>query len=142
MHGGNTYIAYYPLQEYEWIEEEFNWRLRSHVLRNGLIMEVSSADEYESFRAFKEQIRSNSLDTERFDETATVRYVTSNGDALEFTYPDARIVNGEPVDFSGYGLFNSKFLRADVGSQKLTMTAGGITRELDFNRLRIRERRR
>jgi hypothetical protein len=142
LHGGNTYMAYYPLQEYDWIEEEVNWRLRSHVLRNGLVMEVASADDYESFESFKEQIRSNDLNADGFDETARVRYRTSNGDVLEFTYPEGRVINGTPVDFSEYGLFNSKFLRADVGSQRLTLTAGGITRELDFDRLRIRERRR
>ncbi len=142
MHGGNTYIAYYPLQEYDWIEEDVNWRLRSHVLRNGLVMEVASADGYESFSAFQEQIRSNALRTDGFDENLTVEYVTSNGDELRFTYPDGRYINGDPVDFSEYRLFNSRFLQADIGSEKLTMTAGGVTRELDFSKLTIRERRR
>jgi hypothetical protein len=142
MHGGNTYIAYYPLQEYDWIEEDVNWRLRSHVLRNGLVMEVASVDDYESFDAFQEQIRSNTLQTDGFNENLTVEYVTSNGDELKFTYPDGRYINGDPVDFSEYRLFNSKFLQADIGSEKLTMTAGGITRELDFSNLSLRERRR
>lgn len=142
MHGGNTYIAYYPLQEYDWIEEDVNWRLRSHVLRNGLVMEVASADDYESFGAFQERIRSNALRTDGFNENLTVEYVTSNGDELKFTYPDGRYINGDPVDFSKYRLFNSKFLQADIGSEKLTMTAGGRTRELDFSKLSIRERRR
>ena len=28
-------FAFYPLKPYEWIQEEKNWRLRSHHLKNG-----------------------------------------------------------------------------------------------------------
>jgi hypothetical protein len=142
MHGGNTYMAYLPLQPYQWLEEDVNWRLRSTALRNGLILEVASSDDYDSFDAFQTRIRSNEVSTGVFQSAGSVGYVTSAGDELRFTYPDERYVNGSPVDFSDYSLFNSKFLRAEVGSQKLTMTAGGITRELDFSNLSIKERRR
>jgi hypothetical protein len=140
MHGGNTYIAYYPLKKYDWIEETVNWRLRSSELKNGLVLEAASADEYESFEAFKEQIRSNKLEADEFDTDLTVFYTTSGGDELRFTYPDTREVNGVPVRFEDYNLFDSKFMKADVGSERLTLSAKGITRELDFKSLRIRER--
>jgi hypothetical protein len=142
MKGGNTYIAYYPVKKYDWIEEDVNWRLRSYELKNGLVLEAASAGMYESFESFMERIRSNRIVTDDFDNTLTVSYGTSGGDQLRFTYPDTREINGTPVRFDEYRLLNSKFMQADVGSNRLSLTAGGITRELDFNGLRIRESKR
>ena len=50
--GGETLIGVFPLQPYEWIEENVNWRLRSSELRNGFIVEVVSAASFPSFDAF------------------------------------------------------------------------------------------
>jgi hypothetical protein len=138
--GGNVYVAYYPLKPYEWIEEEVNWRLRSYDRKNGLILEVVSQDQYSSFQAFQEHIRMNGLDTDDFDETLTVAYTTTAGDTLQFTFDAERVVNGARVKFETDFLFKSKFMRATAGSETLRLTAGGITRELDFINVKIRER--
>jgi hypothetical protein len=138
---GNVYVAYYPLKPYEWIEEEINWRLRSYHKKNGLILEVVSQDDYPSFDAFQDQIRINNLQADNFDERMTVSYTTSNGNMMQFTYDGERIVNGEKLQHESGHLFKSKFMNATVGSQTLQLTAGGITRELDLNNVRIRERR-
>jgi hypothetical protein len=138
---GNVYVAYYPLKPYAWIEEEINWRLRSYHKKNGLILEVVSQDDYPSFDAFQDQIRINNLQADNFDERMTVSYTTSNGNVMQFTYDGKRIVNGEKIQHESGHLFKSKFMNATVGSQTLQLTAGGITRELDLNNVRIRERR-
>jgi len=137
---GNTYIAYYPLKSYHWIEEDICHRLRSLDLKNGCVVEVASADDYPSFEAFQTRIRSNRLDYGDFDKTLTVSYTTSSGDTLQFTYNGKRTVNGKEINFADYKLFNSPFLQADVGSEKLTMRYGNKERVLDFKKVSIRER--
>ena len=138
--GGNVYVAYYPLQQYEWIEEEVNWRLRSYERKNGLILEVVSQDEYDSFASFQEAIVNNTIEAEDFTESLRIGYTTTGGDRLEFTYDGKRMVNGEEHTYASDYLFKSKFMEAEVGSESLRMSAGGIIRELDFKRVRIRER--
>jgi len=118
-HGGNTYIAYFPLQPYEWIEEEECFRLRSYKLKNGCVIEVAQAEEYSSFTAFKEQIRNNTLVHDTFERTLTVSYTTSGSDVMTFTYDGARRLNGELIDFADYELFRGPFLNAEVGSRSL-----------------------
>ena len=118
-HGGNTYIAYFPLQRYEWIEEEECFRLRSYELKNGCVVEVAQAGEYPSFAAFKDRVRTNTLAHDTFEKTLTVSYSTSAGDVMTFTYNGARRLNGKLVDFANYKLFRGPFLNAEVGSRKL-----------------------
>jgi hypothetical protein len=137
--GGNVYVAYYPLKPYVWIEEDINWRLRSYEKKNGLVLEVVSQDQYSSFEAFQEHIRSNGLFTDGYDETLTVAYTTTDGDTIQFTYDGERKVNSNPVSFETGYLFKSKFMTSLVGSEALRLTAGGITRDLDFKEVEIRE---
>jgi hypothetical protein len=117
--GRNTYIAYFPLQPYEWIEEQECFRLRSYKLKNGCVIEVAQAEKYPSFSAFKDQIRTNTLVHDTFDRTLTVSYTTSSGDVMTFAYDGARQLNGKLVDFADYKLFQGPFLNAEIGSRKL-----------------------
>ncbi|MFZ5515995.1 MAG: carbohydrate-binding family 9-like protein [Candidatus Zhuqueibacterota bacterium] len=120
--GGNTFIAYFPLQPYEWIEEADAFRLRSHDLKNGCIVEVAQADEYDSFDAFKAQIRTNTLVHDTFDQTLTVSYTTSAGDIMTFAYDGERRLNGHFIDYSTYKLFEGPFLNAEPGSRTMEIT--------------------
>jgi len=139
--GGNVYIGYYPLKPYEWIEEEINWRLRSYDRKNGLILEVVSQDDYESFGEFREVMAGREVVVEDSGELLRVRYTTTGGDELDFTYDGARVLNGAVIDFATDYLFRSRFMEAKVGSESVRMTAGGITRDLDFRKVTIKERR-
>jgi hypothetical protein len=117
--GGKTYIAYFPLKPYEWIEEKDCFRLRSYELQNGCIVEVGQADDYSSFSSFKNQIKNNTLVNDTFDQSLTVSYSNSNHDVLTFTYNGARRINGKLIDFEDYKLFHGPFLNSEVGSRKL-----------------------
>ncbi len=123
--GGRAYIAYFPLKPYEWIEEAACYRLRSYALRNGCVVEVAQQQDYPSFEAFKQRIRSNTLVRDTFDATATVSYTTSGGDVMQFAYHGERRLNGVPVDFSEYGLFKGPFLNAELGSRRLFIQHAG-----------------
>ncbi|MGB2958672.1 MAG: hypothetical protein WBD30_07270 [Bacteroidota bacterium] len=58
---------------------------------------------------------------------------------MEFNFPEGRVLNGEPVDLDTGKLFDGPFLRADVGSQKLTMMYREKRRVLDFTTLTVTE---
>ncbi len=151
---GNTYIGWYPLQEYEWIEEKDvqgvtkpgvgvpsdipkhqevgNWRLRSHKLQNGYVIEVRSKDEIGSFEKFTSALRTHIPKATMTPGAVSVRYRTINADDMQFSFPEKRVLNGKAIDLSKTRLFEGPFLNADVGSEKLKMTYKNQTRLLDF----------
>jgi hypothetical protein len=129
----DTYVAYYPLQPYEWIEEENCWRLRSHFLRTGAIIEVADANDHTSFLEFQQQIKSNALDVEQFEYNLEVSYTNLAGDRMFFAFDGQRLLNRKVIDFQSYKLFNGPFLQAEVGSGTLEMRYKEMSLFLDFN---------
>jgi len=127
------YDAYYPLQPYEWIEEDSCWRLRSTYLKNGCIVEVADAADFTSFEEFQLKTKSNAVHV-NFDDEFTVRYTNSTGDRMAFTYGGERLLNGKAIDFKSYKLFNGPFLNAEVGSGTLEMRYKEMRLFLDFNK--------
>ena len=136
----NTFIAYFPLKPYDWIEEDINWRLRSNNLKNGLIVEVANAENYSSFEDFQNKIKSNQLDISNFDNSLTVKYRTSADDNLQFTYAGPKLLNGNPINYKDYKLFKGPFLNAEAGSEKLELTFQNRKMILDFTKLEIIEK--
>ena len=106
MDTGTAWLAWYPLADYEWIEEEINWRLRSHFPRNGLIFEAAQYSDYANFDDFKRQIRSNIVDVTRFSSDGEITYTSSNSTHLRFGTDGKRFRNGELVDLTTMPLFD------------------------------------
>jgi len=50
------------------------------------------------------------------------------------------VVNGQPVDYTKWKLFEGPYLNAEKGSRRLTLTHGHLERVLDFNTLTITDR--
>ncbi len=117
--GGNTYIAYFPLRPFEWIEEEECFRLRSYQLKNGCVVEVAGASDYDSFESFKAQIKSNTLVFDTFEQTLSVSYANSKKDVLTFNYDGPRRLNGKLINFKDYKLFNGPFVNAEINSRQM-----------------------
>ncbi len=136
-HGGNTYIAYYPLAKYKWTEEQDGYRLRSHNLKNGAVVQVASASKFKSFDDFKKAVRALPLET-KTKPLPYVKFTNLSGDQMEFEYGKTPILNGKKVDYQSWKLFDGPFLSADVGSKKLLMKYGDMRRLLDFNTLTIK----
>ena len=59
------------------------------------------------------------------------------GDVLDVRYGETPLVNGEPVDYGAWPLFEGPFLRAERGSRTLEIRYGRARRVLDFNTLTI-----
>jgi len=155
---GDTYIGWYPLQEYKW-KEEFDtpgntssdvgrpkiwrikktgcWRLRSHKLQNGCVIEVRSKDEIRSFDQFCAQLRNHIPKSSMKPGAVSVRYRTLGSDKMDFTFPEARTLNGKKIDLSKTKLFDGPYLYSEVGSEKLTMTYKNERRVLDFKSVKI-----
>ncbi len=157
---GDTYVGWYPLQPAEWIEEPDSpgqapntttgwplkgsapppvhyWRLRSHALQNGYVIEVRSRSEVGSFDHFRSALRARVPRAHMAPGAVSVQYESFGNGTMAFTFPETRTLNGKPVDLSQCPLFESPFLHAAVGSQQLTMTSGGKRRVLDFKTLTI-----
>lgn len=153
--GGDAYLSYRPLASYEWMPH-FNYRqvparnarrsyekydtgsrvLASPHAKNGTIVQVASADEFENFDDFQAAIIALPLDY-ALDPVPTVKMTTLRGKQVRVTYGEAPIVDGVPLDYSQWKLFGGTHLNAEVGGRKLTITHGALKRVLDFNTLTI-----
>ena len=137
-HGGNAYIAFYPLAKYKWMEEETDYRLRSTQLKNGAVVQVASASDYSSFEAFKDAVKALPLKTST-RPVPRVDFTSLRGDHIVFEYDKTPELNGKPVDYSKWKLFESPYLYAEPNSEKMLMKYGNHRRLLDFRKLEIKD---
>jgi hypothetical protein len=153
--GGETYLAYYPLADYEWIAHQgygqlpnigtgYRWErldtggkvLTSPHLKNGTIVQAAATSEFKDFSEFQTSIRNLPLEFE-LEPTPTVSMRTLRGKDIICSYGQAPIVDGETLDYTKWKLFEGPYLNAEKGSRKLTITHGRLKRILDFNTLSI-----
>jgi hypothetical protein len=159
--GGNAYLAYRPLAGYEWqhllgyrqlpsLGAGYRWErvdhgdkgdklLYSPHRQNGTIVQAASADEFESFAAFQAAINALPLEF-ALEPKPTVRLTTLRGKQVVFTYGETPVVDGVPLDYARWKLFEGPHLNAEKGSGRLTITHGRLERVLDFNTLTITDR--
>jgi len=136
---GDTYMAFFPLKPYEWIEEEINWRWRSHELKNGAVVEIGSSTADVSFDRFRKKVSASIPLFKNFEENLTVQYTTRMGDRMKFTFGGERVLNGKHVDFARYRFFDGPYLQSEYKSGIITMLYKGSKRVLDFNEVSITE---
>lgn len=108
------------------------------MLQNGAVVQTARPGDFSSFQAFKDQVLSLPIETS-IDPTPSVKYTALNGDHLEFTYGKTPTVNGTPVDYEHWPLFDGPFLHAEEGSQQLEMQSGSMHRLLDFKNLMVKD---
>jgi hypothetical protein len=136
---GSVYVAMFPLQRYEWIEEKIDWRWRSPELKNGVVVEVGSSQEDGTFEAFKSKMGKLKPSLNSSENNLSVEYKTRNGDRMQFSFGGDRTLNGNPVDFKAYKLFNGPFIQSEYGSGVITLTDGKKARQLNFKKATIKE---
>jgi len=130
--GGEALIAYYPLAEYEWQQEEGKgWRLHSPHRHNGVVLQVAPAGQYPSFEAFKEAVRGLPLTT-KTSPTPHVQFTSLRGDRIAFTYGETPRLNGAQINYDDWPLYDGPFMRAETGSNRLQLRHGARRRLLDF----------
>ncbi len=155
--GGNTYLAYRPLAPFEWqprlgykqlpSTSGYKWErvnlgkdgdrlLFSPHLKNGTIVQAASAAEFSDFGAFQRAIKALPLQF-TLEPMPAVEFKSLRGRTLTFTYGQAPRVDGVPIDYSRWKLFEGEYLNAERGSRRLEITHGNLRRVLDFNTLTI-----
>jgi hypothetical protein len=149
--GGNAYLAYRPLAPYHWIpylhynggwakvRQDLGGRvLSSPHLKNGTIVQAASVGEFADFESFKAAMRALPLEF-TLDPVPAVKFTTLRGKQVAFTYGKTPVVDGAPLDYVAWKLFEGPYLNAEVGGRKLTVTHGQLKRVLDFNTLTIKD---
>jgi hypothetical protein len=138
----DTYIGWFPLQEYQWLkldEDDGNSRLRSHKLQNGYIVEVRSKSEIGSFKDFCKKLRTHLPKSKLTPLDLSVVYKTLEGEIMQFRFPDSRKLNGKLINFPESKLFYSPFTRSQTGSEKLLIQYKGKKLILDFKKVKKSE---
>jgi len=152
--GGHAFLAYRPLASYSWIphvkyrqvpsdngyayerDETGSKVLVSPHAKNGTIVQAASADEFASFADFQAAIRALPLEFS-LEPIPTVKMTTLRGKQVVVTYGEAPVIDGEPLDYTKWKLFEGTHLNAEIGGRKLTITHGRLQRTVDFNTLTI-----
>jgi hypothetical protein len=151
--GGPVYIAYRPFMPGKWRPVDWTGLLKggaggwfstnfaqlsegsevffSQSLQNGYIVEVAPVSEFNSYREFQDRIRALPVSI-KTDPSPSVAFTSLRGARLEAAYGATPAVNGVPVDYAAWPLFEGPFSRADRGSQRLEIHHGGVSRLLDF----------
>jgi len=132
MDTGNAWLAWYPLAPYTWIEANDHWRLRSTSLKNGLILEAAEYTDYTDFEAFKEQIRSNKIDTSWFASDVMVRYTRSDGRLMRFGVDGIRQIDRERIEWADLPLFKGDRVNSKVPQSSLYIQNKHQTHTIDF----------
>ena len=151
--GGPVYIAYRPFAAGEWKPNDWTGLLRhggggfistgfaewgtghrcyvSGARRNGYVVQVAPVREFASFEKFQQAVRALPL---RFSTSAApeATFTALDGRVLHARYGAKPTVDGAPVDFAHWPLFDSPFGHAERGSQKLVISHGAERYLLDF----------
>jgi len=150
--GGRTYLAYRPLAGYTWTKYSHfagGWAkvgldlggriLTSPHLKNGTIVQAASVSEFPSFAAFQAAIIALPLQFS-LEPVPTVNFTTLRGKKVTCAFGQTPTVDGSPLDYSKWKLFEGPYLNSEVGSRRLTITHGPLERVLDLNALTATDR--
>lgn len=149
--GGETFLAYRPLAPYRWIPFRHYPNLRgdpveiggkilqSPHLKNGTILQAAASSEFSGFAAFQEAMRALPLEYE-LEPVPKVRMTTLRGRAVEFVHDEAPVVDGTPVNYGQWKLFEGPHMNAEVNGMRLTLSHGSLERVLDLNTFTIVDR--
>lgn len=159
--GGPVYIAYRPFAPGEWKPNDWTGLLKggaggwvaagaekwgeghrclvSGAPKNGYIVQVAPARDYASFDAFKSAVLALPVKfaTEPVPEAT---FTALDGSVLHARYGDTPTVDGRPLDYADWPLFDSPFAHETRGSQKLEIRHGRERYLLDFKQTAIKDR--
>lgn len=151
--GGPVYIAFRPLAPGGWKPNDWTGLLAgggggwisagfkewgtghrcfvSDAPHNGFVVQVAPVREFKSFAAFQAAVLALPLS---FSTTSApeVKFTALDGSVLEARYGATPRVNGQPVDYAAWPLFDGPFARELRGSGKLDLHHGGDRLLLDF----------
>ena len=135
--GGDALLAYYPLAPFAWHDEPGgDHRLHSPHRRNGAVVQVAPAQDFPALDAFALAVEALPLSATT-DPAPHVRFTTLRGAVLDVRYGAIPQVEGTPVDYDAWPLFDGPFLHAARDSHRLDLCHGALHRTLDFETLTV-----
>jgi hypothetical protein len=151
--GGPLYIAYRPFAPGVWKPNDWTgliggehggsvgrgfseWGvghqcLVSNSLINGYIVQVAPVRDYADFDAFKKAVRALPLSFS-LETTPEAAFTTLDGTVLSARYGDIPTVNGVPVDYANWPLFDGPYAYEKRESRRLDLHYGDERYLLDF----------
>lgn len=152
--GGPVYIAYRPLAPGEWKPNDWTGHLAggaggfisagfkewgtghrcyvSGARHNGYVVQVAPARDFASYAAFQAAVRALPLQVST-DSQAEVVFTALDGSVLRARYGSAPSVNGVPVDYATWPLFDSPYGQAARGRRELELRFNTERYRLDFD---------
>ena len=93
-------------------------------------MEIAERSDYSSFRQFIKRILDNKLKIEI--EDLSISYTNSEGNKLDFTYPDRRFLNGEMFNIYSSKIFEGPFVNSSNEGRLIEISYNEQKLILDF----------
>ncbi len=105
----------------------------SGARRNGYVVQVAPVRAYATFAQFQQAVRALPL---RFSTAAApeATFTALDGSVLRARYGAPPTLNGAPVDYASWPLFDSPYGQAARGSQRLEIRHGAERYLLDLGR--------
>lgn len=115
-------------------------RVAHGASQNAWVIQVGSADQFESFDAFVDACLQGvlevtavaDLDNDGFDDGYRVTYVSPTEGLMEFDWHSPLTVEGQPVDLHPMARHQNPFVTSDFASGIYHITAGGENLYLNF----------
>ncbi len=155
------FVAVYPIGDYRWraIRESVasnilvkdgdlidGWLLRIEDTKPGIVLEAVEADELEpvgtsidargapgsdEFDAFVEQRSRKIPEIGEWFHNGRVRFTTCDGREMDMSYDGPHLIDGRPIDYESWPLFEAPWVQAGVGDGKVVFEKDGNTLEVD-----------
>jgi len=115
--------------------------LRSQADNNGWVLETAGLSEYADFAAFKNAVLTGAtVDSSHIDEdNPRLIYTNLSGHTMDITfdrasgaYAGTHKVNGQPIGYTAFKLFDTPWLQQDRGATIFTATEGNERLTYDF----------
>ena len=108
------------------------WLLRIEDLSAGLILEAVEANDAGSFDAFRKRRTDAHLDLSGWPDRDRVIVNTSSGVRLDMGYDGPHSVDGQPIDYDAYPLYEAPWVDAPLGTGRMTFHYEDAKLDLDF----------
>lgn len=158
--GGQTYIAYRPFVPGEWRPTDWTGLLAggagawissgheewgtghqvfvSEAPHNGYVAQFASVDDFADIEAFMTAVKALPLSIS-LSPKASVEFTALDGTVMTGTYGETPAINGEPLDYAHWPLYEGPFLNAERGANVLRLRHDSESRILDFRNATVTE---
>ncbi len=158
--GGQTYIAYRPFVPGEWRPTDWTGLLAggagawissgheewgtghqvfvSEASQNGYVAQFASIDDFADIEAFMTAVKALPLSIS-LSPKASVEFTALDGTVMTGTYGETPAINGEPLDYAHWPLYEGPFLNAERGANVLHLRHDSESRILDFRNATVTE---